>query len=173
MLALLRSMSIIPGPKPKVKLPGLTLLPSEDGITWKQLEIFVNLQNPKAMVRDFVWDPIWSTYSVACPLFCQFTFEYWNTFKDPVFQQLTTAPTTLKQAMELWSLKLVEGRVNYRNSSIPLKPSTDGLKHNIPPKTQLFSLKRRTFFPEPDEVPIGLSWWAVWYEYGHIRDYHH
>ena len=54
--------------------------------------------------------------------------------------------------MELWSLKLVEGRVNYRNSSIPLKPSTDGLKHNIPPKTQLFSLKRRTFFPEPEEV---------------------
>ena len=55
--------------------------------------------------------------------------------------------------MELWSLKLVEGRVNYRNSSIHLKPSTDGLEHNIPPKSraQLFSLKRRTFF---DEVPI-------------------
>ena len=102
------------------------------------------------------WDPIWSTYSVAHPLFCQFTFEYWNTFKDPAFQQLTTTPTTLKQAVELWSLKLVEGRVNYRNSSIPLKPSTDGLKHNIPPKSkaQLFSLKRRTFFPEPDEIPI-------------------
>ena len=40
-------MSIVPGPKQKVKLPGLTLLPSEDSITWKQLEIFVNLQNPK------------------------------------------------------------------------------------------------------------------------------
>ena len=76
MPALLRCMSIFPGPKPKVKLPGLTLLPSEDCITWKQLEIFVNLQNPKAMVREFVWDPIWSTYFVAHPLFCQFTFEY-------------------------------------------------------------------------------------------------
>ena len=172
--ALLRSMGIVPGPKPKAKLPGPTLLPSEDGITWKQLEIFVNLRNPKAMVRDFVWDPIWSTYAVARPLFCQFTFEYWNAFKEPAFQPLTTAPATLEQAMELWSLKSVEGRVNYRNSSIHLKPSADGLEHNIPPKSraQLFSLKRRAFFPEPDEVPLTSSWWTVWYGYGYIKDYH-
>ena len=68
-------------------------------------------------------------------------------------------------------MKLVKGRVNYRNSSIHLKPSTDGLKHNIPPKSkaQLFHLRGEPSFQSQMKYPF---WWAVWYEYGHIKDYH-
>ena len=58
----------------------------------------------------------------------------WPWTKVEASQGQTTA---LEQTMELWSLKLVEGRVNYRNSSIHLKPSADGLNTTFHQKARL------------------------------------
>ena len=48
------------------------------------------------------------------------------------------------------------------------------LEYNIPPKSkaQLFSLKRRAFFPEPNEVPIGHPDGQSGTSVTYIKDYH-
>ena len=171
-LQMLTRMGIKSARKWREKSPPPQLPPSGEALTWKQLGHLVNKGDERAKVKEFVWDDWWTIYSAAQVLFCKFTYQYWMAMKDNTFTQLTRQPATLREAMELWTLRSVRGRIDIGNT-YHLMPSADQLENNVPPKsrTQLFKTKRRAFFPEPDETLVKNSHWEPFYQVGYVLEY--
>ena len=174
---LLKRMGVTSPHRWKEKAPVPEFLPLQDSITWKDLGELLNQHDDRARIRECAWDPIWSTYSAAQDLFCQFTYYYWFNLTDDTCQPLPGVPASLEQAMKAWSLRSVEKRLNNHLYSVRLFPSVDQLENNIPPKSrdQCFLLKREIFFPEPDSIPIEdikNTRWKNFYTKGYIKEYH-
>jgi hypothetical protein len=172
---MLKGMGINSTTKPKGKVKTVEIPPSEDSLTWKELGILLNQQDDRAKVRDFEWDPLWAEYSAAENIFCQFTRDFWIAHTHEAFTPIPKgSPTTLERAMQFWTLKSVEERINKHERDIHLVPSPDKLHGNIPPKskTQLFGLKRTAFFPDRTTNPIARSNWRSLFQVGYVKEYH-
>jgi len=143
-------------------------------ITWKQLCESLNQPlSQNASMNPFIWDATWLMYSTAEALFCSFTSQFWMMIANSGFQPLDHQPTTLKEAMELWTLESVKARIKYE-VGYHLVPSGDGLNGAVPDKHQrmLFEFIRDDFFPEPGTAYNGSSVWSALYRVGYVRDYH-
>lgn len=171
---LLRRIGIISEHQQRRNSPVPELLPSQDCLTWKELGMLLNQRDHRARIKKFIWDPVWSTYSAAEYLFCQFTSDYWLAVHSNAMKPLAGAPVTLEQAMGIWSLESVEKRFNHHDYTLYLHPSVDQLEGNVPQKSrnQLFYLKRSTFFPEPNSKPLPGSHWISLYNLGYVKEYH-
>lgn len=173
-LAMLRFLGIKSLHQAKETVPDQTEIPpSQDSLTWKQLEEHVNRADKRTQIRDFEWDPLWLTYSAARTLFCQFTSDYWSYLTKHGFKPLPRHPQTLQEAMETWTVKSARERMS-EDLSLYLSPSVDGLTGNIPPKSagQRFDEKRTAFFPEPEVLLVPRSKWNPFYSVGFVKDYH-
>ena len=150
-----------------------SLLPSQDALTWKELGERVNAGHERAQIREFVWDPLWSTYLGARSLFCQFTENYWLKQTAKTFTPLQRTPLTLQEAMQLWTLQSVKERVG-QGFSIHLTPSVDKLGGHIPRKSkiQVFENKRISFFPEPEAGLPTNPHWKPFFSTGYVKTYH-
>ena len=172
---LLKSMGITSARQRRERTPVPDLLPSDGSVTWKELRQLLNMGSERAKVREWTWDPLWSTYSIAAALFCRFTHDYWIIFTEIVFRPLEGPPATLEEAMQLWTLGSAKQRIT-RDFNIYLRPSVDGLENNVPPKsqTQTFKSKRKYFFPEPNTKPVSRSHWENFYDprTGYVAAYH-
>jgi hypothetical protein len=147
--------------------------PSQDGLTWKELGELLNKGDERTRIKNFEWDPLWLTYSIARSLFCSFTFEYWFTLTATSFKPLPRPPQTLQEAMEVWTLPSIQERMG-KDLHLILTPSVDSLEKHVPPKSrvQRFSLKRTSFFPEPGESLNRKSHWKPFFDTGFVKTYH-
>jgi hypothetical protein len=117
---LLKAMGVTRTHQRRERTPVEEMLPSQDAITWRDLRILLNRRSPITPIKRFIWDPIWFTYAAAQELFCRFTYEYWLVHKPKTFRPLIGVPTTLKGAMEVWTLESAERRLNQHNNMIML-----------------------------------------------------
>jgi hypothetical protein len=155
-------------------LSGTGEVPSARAITWKALRDSVNgARNSRATINPFVWKPGFLRNSAVEHLFRAFTTQFWMLLTDSGFTPLTTPPTTLREAMELWSLESIGKRVK-ADKKVTLIPSSDRLHGFVPAKFKevQFVLLRERFFPEPGTDVHPSSGWAALFKKGYVRDFH-
>ena len=151
-----------------------TTAPSGLAITWKKLCDSLNEpRGSRATIEPFVWDPSWLRFSEAEMLFCRFTWEFWRVLKSNAFEPLERPPITLKEAMEVWTLESMKGRIKH-DVGFKLLPSGDELKGAVPEKFQQrrFETMRRQFFPEQVEQVHKGSCWGPLFQRGYVREFH-
>jgi hypothetical protein len=143
-------------------------------VTWKKLcETINGDREQRRSIQEFAWEPSWLVFSEAEGVFCGFTWQFWGLLSNSAFEQLEKPPTTLKEAMELWTLDSVKARLKH-DVNITLLPSGDELKGAVPEKfhQSRFEVLRGRFFPEPEVRVHEKSCWGPLFKQGYVRRYH-
>lgn len=142
-------------------------------VSWSQLCHNLNLARYSLVTKKpFKWNSSWLIYSIAEEIFCTFTSQWWMALATSGFGEVKRAPTSLEEAMGLWTVDSVNSRINF-SFNYELVPSADTLSGNIPQinRQYIFERLRERFFPE-QVTDVVSPQWSVFFRCGYIKDYY-
>ena len=135
--------------------------------SWTEIKGFMG-RGAQELMLSWVCDPEWgSEHATAARLFTRFTREYFATLKIDILRADVPSPINLEDAMKTWNVQ----ELRLTLISCWFVASNHGLKGVITgAKSLSFREQALAFFP-PDPETLTDSPWALFLEYGYLRDY--
>jgi hypothetical protein len=125
--------------------------------------------DPELLIEEWTWHDGWADDYHACKLFIQFTVDMWLSVNPNVLTTDTPHPTTLKDAMETWTVRSLRKTFSHC-TFIPSNYKLRGHIHGR--RTKGLPDMLDVFFPLPNNQVREGSVWMPFIRCGFIKEYH-
>jgi hypothetical protein len=138
--------------------------------SWAQIVSTMEI-NPKLLMKEWVWDPIWVGNDVAADLFIDFTIGFMSSLVTNIFhsKKMPSKPQSLEEAMEFWTVSSLQQLL----SNSKFIASTHHLKRKFPElESPGFCDYFDIFFTPSDHEFTTKSVWGSFVNKGYLKIYH-
>ena len=130
--------------------------------TWIEVQDCLKY-NPNLLVKPFSWILEWDNEPYTSEILIQFTVDFWLTLDQKLFSKPIPKITTLRQAMEMWSVREITNHV----LNVKFLPNAYGICQR---KASSWSFKDlgSVYFPDPDAPVAPKSGWDCFRQQGYL-----